>query len=86
MVSTKLAKSNIEGYPLEELVVGDLVEFSSGAFFSAATDRYSSHGVIISVRHQPKAIPDSVLRNAYTVHWSDGRETTEWRCYLKKLS
>ena len=88
MVSTKLAKSSVESNTLEylktELKVGDLVEFFSGAFFS--NKNYSSSGIVVEVRRYPQTIPDSVARDSYKVIWSDGRETNEWRCYLKKLS
>lgn len=87
MVSPKLAESISKDHPLEELVIGDLVEFRSSTFFGeSAASRYSSHGVVIRIRHTPKSIPDSVVKDAYTVIWSNGKETTEWRCYLKKLS
>ena len=89
MVSSKLAKSSVESNIDEfkiRLEVGDLVKFHSSSFFSYAEDRYSSHGVVVAIRHHPESIPESVVRNSYTVIWSDGRESTEWRCYLKKLS
>ena len=87
MVSPKLAESSSKDHPLEELVVGDLVKFRSSSFLGeAAASRYSSHGIVIRIRHTPKSVPNSVMRSAYTVIWSNGNETTEWRCYLKKLS
>ena len=85
MVSPKLAKSSVEGI-LEELKVGDLVAFHSSTCVSYAADNYSSHGIVVAVRKHPQSIPESVVRNSYTVAWSDGRESNEWRCYLKKLS
>ena len=69
---------------LEPLQVGDLVKFEAVGPFTVANCRYSSNGVVVAIRtssSEPKPMQPS-----YTVIWSDGRETTEWLCYLKKLS
>lgn len=79
MVSTKLVESSIESNPLEKLKVGDLVEFFSVAFFAHAKERYSSNGVVV-------AASERMGKETYTVIWSDGKQTNEWRCYLRKLT
>jgi hypothetical protein len=67
---------------LEPLQVGDLVKFEAVGPFTVANDRYSSNGVVVSIR-DAKA---EFRQVSYSVVWSDGRETNEWRCYLKKLT
>ena len=72
----------IKDTALAPLQVGDLVLFEAVGPFAVANERYSSNGIIIAIRE-----PESFARqSSYTVAWSDGRETNEWRCYLKKLS
>ena len=69
---------------LEPLQVGDLVKFEAVGPFAMANDRYSSNGVVVAIRTSSS---EALTRQpSYAVVWSDGRETNEWRCYLKKLT
>ncbi len=67
---------------LPPLEIGDLVQFYAVGPFVMATNRYPSNGIVVGVRSEPVG-----QQNAYTVIWGGGAKTsTEWRCYLRKLS
>tara|TARA_R110002020_G_scaffold409446_1_gene619194 strand:- start:721 stop:939 length:219 start_codon:yes stop_codon:yes gene_type:complete len=62
----------------QKLVVGDLVKFAS-TFFNDA--RYANPGVVTGIN-----LCKQESQASYTIIWADGGTTTEWSCYLKKLS
>jgi hypothetical protein len=68
---------------MQPLEIGDLVEFHASGPTAYAVASYPSSGIIIHIR-PPTSID---TRIAYTVVWGGGaKTTTEWRCYLRKLS
>ena len=65
----------------EAFNIGDLVDFNAPDLFSSAKRGYKAPGIVLEVN------PARGHRNteAYRVRWHDGKLTTEWHCYLRKL-
>ena len=62
--------------------VGDLVRFTAPAIFSGAERDYAKSGIVTEVLvrdifHDKKLVA--------RVYWSDGRQTTEHFCYLRRI-
>ena len=64
--------------------VGDLVDFIVPTAFHGAEKRYRTPGIVVEVREDHGAF--NTFKKAYVVHWAYGKTTTEWECYLAKLS
>ena len=72
---------------IQPLEVGDLVEFYASGSTAYAVASYPPIGVIIHVQSGFSTNPQNASMDRYTVVWGDGvKTTTEWRCYLRKLS
>jgi len=69
---------------IESYNVGDLVDFTVPRAFETAKRRYRAPGIVIEVREHLEGF--NTFKKIYAVRWSDGKVTTEWECYLSKLS
>ena len=71
----------------EQLVyrIGDLVDFTAPAVFESAKLDYDGPGIITGVKLLPE-INNVPATYSYIVRWNDGRITTEWFGYIKRLN
>ena len=69
----------------EKYQVGDLVEFASPAVFANVRNEYANPGIILEVK-EASGVLQTQSTYSYIVRWNDGRTTTEWFGYLKRLN
>lgn len=62
--------------------VGDLVQFVAPAVFSGAERDYAKSGIVTEVWMRDIFQDKKPVARVY---WSDGRQTTEHFCYLRRI-
>ncbi len=62
--------------------IGDLVRFIAPSAFSGSEREYAKSGIVTNVM-ETYVFKDK--RDIACVYWSDGRRTTEYFCYLRKI-